>query len=132
MESAPRAIFPAGGIMEISLLGALAVAASTAFGGAVAASEWRLMAYNHSFVTVLERDGLRAAGDVRDGWVAYGLADPADGLDYFMRRYEWNCSSGTSRAIHTVGYLGSQVVYEEAGTGEVTIVVPDTDEAIVL
>lgn len=115
--------------MKILVLGA--VAAMT-FVGSAHASDWRLMAYNQTFVTALEREGLRAEGGLRSGWVAYGLPAAAEGLDYFLTRYEWDCSRGTSRAIHTVAYLGSEAVHEEAGTGEAEVVLPDTDEAIVL
>lgn len=99
--------------------------------GSAEASDWRLMSYSQDVITALERDGLRSHRHVRNGWVVYGLPDPTAGLDYFMTRYEWDCSLGTSRALHTIAYLASEAVHEEAGTGEVQVVVPDTDEAIV-
>ena len=117
------------GIMKILVLGA---AAAVTFVGSAHASDWRLMAYNQSFITALERDGLRAGGGLRNGWVAYGLPTAAEGLDHFVTRYEWDCALGTSRAIHTVAYLGSEAVHEEAGTGGAEAVQPDSDEAIVL
>lgn len=100
--------------------------------GAAHASDWRLMAYNQTFVTALEREGLQSHGEVRNGWVAYGLPSAAEGMDYFVTRYEWDCLQETSRAIHTVAYLDSEAIYEEAGTSGAKVVVPDTDEAIVL
>ena len=110
----------------------LSAVATMMFAGAADASDWRLMAYNQSFITALEREGLRTHGTMRNGWIAYGLPSAANGMDYFITRYEWDCSSGTSRDINTVAYLGSEPVHEEAGSGELDAVLPDTDEAIVL
>lgn len=109
----------------------LGVIAATAIAGSASASDWRMLSYSQSHMSALERDGLRSSGNIRNGWVVFVL--PSDmPMDYFVTRYEWDCSAGTAREINTVAYREGEAIHEEAGSGQSQAITPDSDEAITL
>lgn len=116
------------GLMKSVVMG---VIAATAIAGSATAGDWRMLSYSQSHMSALDRDSLRSSGNLRNGWVVFILPSEMP-MDYFVTRYEWDCSVGRARQIHMVAYRDGEAIHEEAGSGESEAVTPDSDEATTL